>query len=1320
MKTTTLALIAALACGCATTSTAPAGVPLLERLLAGPVPLDGKAAALASEADAALRDGHPAEASRKLRAALDALPADAPPCSARGALLYAIWKAEALGSASGDPDPIEALRGACTAAEVAPSEAPMATFLGALVFAETNRGAASSPADRPDEWVDEAAIRAWGERAEATTVGADRVTLLRTLAHEALALASEPEGPCDDAWAPARDARLRELRAQLDTLGRQDLTVGATAREALRADGTVDRARIQALTDALNRPDAAWMRQYGLATALGAVGHATLLAADPGALAPLCNAVFEDIAADVRADTAEGWADRNVTRLTAAFGHALSCPSRAPLDALLDDVLARAATAGDGGAGVLAVLVGAGSHLAQAAITGRMDQVFAASDALLRGLDRVRDRLTDAPADQALDALLGALTGAGRLFQTGDPAALGRLAAAADTLLPLSTEPTAPDAPMILKLAPGIHLGALGLLAGVQSIRGDTAAAEATLAVLDQALEDDVALLLRNLDASDHAPAIVRLIRAGRAVVEAAIDPKPTHLEQARGSLEAALAPGPSEAGWWAISLDGARLILVDVLALVASDEKHSPIVRDAMTRAEGVSARLVGSILDHFELRGTGWELLSVLPAVHQVLGRILTEDLAEDETARLLLETLEPPAREALSRLTKAVRDIPSERAAYLDMFIDVLEAATEVGAGRFVSDGDTALRDLGRALLSRGATYPTELRTYAEMAGAALLWAGDRAGAEGALERAATAARSSSIARYSWLPQLLRARLAMSSGDVETALTAADAALAAGQETHRCGKFDAADGILPFRMAALERLGRHAEARVAYRAWAALLDRGFAGDGVIQCRMMSYRGNVVATADVGHQPGSLLLPSGSQDGTFQVGIGFQSTERDHDRLVCTAGPLAARRSDRVLAVHLLAALHALAAGQDLEAHDSLLAAWSEARLIAYGQAQTLGRLGGSAAADAREKAPIALIGWAATAARLRGQAHIAGRLEELAELIATARGTTLREELSTAEPPVILEGSPALLPVGEAARLWYAASTEAELGAASAAMAKAGVRLSPPWGPALSTQVLNASHGRVKEADAGLRALKDPKEPLGKALVGGARVLFRQASSGQVDRASLTAAMEALARAGLPGEAMGLAQQGAALLMSTNDRAGTIALLEAAVAALPEGTHPLVRADLLAHLTEGRLADGMANEALEGLRVMWPALHGRVAPDLELQQRLTTINLLGLGQHWDELAPKVGELVSILAPTVGWGHPTVYSLRAVDVALVARSSEVDASRLDALLEWADAAGADDATAMLRAFREGGLDAAQRRAKAEEFLGRIFGQAP
>lgn len=1334
MIRTILALIAILACGCATTGTAsrgagdgaPDGTPLLERLLAGPILLEGEAAALASAADLALREGRLVEGAQTLRAAVAALPPDAPACRARGALLYAIWKAESLGtggSGGDDEDADESMRSVCTEATVPAAEAPMAAFLRALAFAETNRGVASAPTDRPDEWVDEPAMRAWAEKAEAAATGAggDRTTLLRVLAEEALTLAEQPDGPCDEAFKPQRDAKLRDVRARLDALGRQDLTIAYAALPAIRADGSVDRAVIQAVTDALNRPDAAWMRQYGLSAALGGVSGATLLAADPGALGPLCDAVFEGIAQDVRSDKADGWSDRNVSRMTSAFTHALTCPSRAPLDALLDDVLARAASAGDGGAGVLAVLVGAGTHMGQAAITGRMDQVFSAADALLRGLDRVRERLTDSPEDQALDALLSSLTGAGRLLQSGDPAALGQMAAAVETLFPLATEPTAKDAPLILKLAPGLHLGALGLLAGAQSMRGDTAAAEATLDLLEQSLEDDVTLLLQNLDSSEHAKAIVRLVRAGRAVVEAAIDPKATTLEQARGSLEAAVPPGPSETGWWAIGLDTSRLVLLDVLGLVASDAEHGELVRDSLGRAEAVSARLVGSILDTFEIRGTGWELLGVLPAVHHAVGRVLSEDLSEDDTARLFLETLEPPAREALGKLAKVVREVPAQQAAYLDLMIDVLEMATEVGGKRFVDDLDGALGAMGAKLVARAASYSDELRAYAEMGAAALLWWGDRPAAESALERAETAARGSSLAPYAWLTQLVRARLAMSTGDVQTALDAADAALAVGQESHRCGKQHATDGILPFRMAALERLGRHGEARAAYRAWAKLVDEGFGGDGSIGCRMMSYRGNIAATADIGHHTGALLLPAGSQEGTFQVGLGFQSTERDHDRMVCAGSPLPSRESDRILAIHLAAAMDAMLAGEDVEAHESLLAAWSEGRLITYGQPQTLGRLAGSAATKAREDASIPLIAWTATAARLRGQAHMAGRLEELAELISSARGTTVRAAVADSEGlPVILEGIPRLEALGDAVRLWYAATSEEQVDAAAKGMAEAGARshMGPAWAPALAKEVLAASLGNLAAARKGMNAIKNPKDPLGKAVVTGARVLFDQVASGQADRASLTAAVEDLAKVGLVGEAMGLAQQGAGLLLATDDRPGAIALLEATVAALPEGSDPLVRADLVAHLSEGYLADGKADEALAGLRLMWPALHGRILPDLELQQRMATINLLGLRQEWDEVAMRLGELTPIIGPTFGWGNPTVYRLRTVEVALVARKGEVQSSRLDALLEWEkQATGAEDASALLHALRDGGMDAAQRRAKAEEFLAAVFG---
>lgn len=1311
-------------------------LPLLSRLLAGPVQSLGaeEADSLAAKGDAALREGDAVAADQAWKAALAALPADAPPCTVRGALLYGRIVAQGRGASTDDDDPAEALAATCTKADVPDAERPMAGFLRALTFAEANRAGAGSPAERPDAWVDQQAIMAWRVEATKATEGAggDRAALIAALADEAVALAGEPSGPCDTAGAKALRDQAEAARRRIEAAGRRDLTVSARARAALRDDGSIDRAKVQALADELTAPEAAWLGASGLSAAIGSLGTATMLQADPGALAPLCTALYDRLAAAIRADTAEGWQDRNVDRLTSAFGSSLSCPGRARLDGLVDDVLARAARSEDPGKGVLAVLVGAGANLAQAAITGRMDQAFAAADTLVRGLDRVREQLGDAPDDEALKATLTALVGVVRLLQTGDQAAVGQVAGAAKALAgvgrPKGSEAVPEDAPLVVRLGPGLHMGALGLLALVQSIQGDADAAEATLATLDQSLEKDAEALLRNLGAGENTEALVRTLKAARAVIEAAVaDATPEAIDAATAAVRAAMAPGTGEQGWWAIGLDGGRLVLLDVLALMAADtsaDKARALLADAQT----VAQRLVDTALDTFEVRGTGWELLSAVPPIHAVIGRTLGADLTTEQTAKLVIEAVDAPVREALGRLASSVRAPDTQTGAqagarplgYLDLTIDALEMATEIGAMRFADATTEAMAELGARLLDRAAAYPPDLRGYAELTAGALLWSKDAAKGAAALDRAASTLGGSRMARYAWLPLLAKARLAAADDDAKAALAATDAALAVGVEAHQCGKHHAVDGLLPYRMVALEALGRHDEARAAWRTWSELLDQGFTGDGTIQCQMMSYRGNVAANANIAHQPGAMMLPSGTNDGTFQVGLGFQSPERDHDRIVCAAGPLATRRSDRIAGIHLAAALYALHAGRDDEAHASLLDAWSELRLVAYGSPGTLGRMAGGAANEARDKVPLRTVAWVTTAARLRGHVHLAARIEEVAQLVAGVRGTTLAEAVQADDGlPELIEEAEFAAALEPAVRAWFATSEEDDVDAAERALAKAAkdTKLGPQWGVKAAVQVLRASVGDLKGAAKELAALKAPKDATGKAVVDGLDTLLGQVAGGAADGKALGAAVDALTKAGLDGEAMGVAQQGAAMLLSQQDRAGAIALLERAVAAIPADRAPLARADMLATLGEGYIADGRLDEAAKALATMWGALHGRIPPDQELQQRMAYVNMLGGTRRWDELEARLEELVPVLGPTFGWANPTVYRLRATQVALHALRGEVDPGRIDATLAWADEAqGADDATALLHALRDG-ADPAARKARAEQFLAGVFG---
>lgn len=1337
---TAMALIlATLLPGAARARSVASIMPLMSRLLAGPVgsmgPSEAEGHAMAG--DKALREGDPVAADREWRLALEALPADAPPCTVRGVLLYARSVAQAHGATGGDEEdaPAATLATACTEADVPDAERPMAGFLRALVFAEANRGGAGSAAERPDAWVDLAAIQAWRERATAEVQGAggDRPALIAALADEVVAMASEPSGPCDTAGAAALQAAQDGARKRLEDLGRNDLVVSWRARKALRTDGSIDRSQVQALADRLARPESAWMRESALSSAIGTIGTATLLSADPGAIAPLCTALYEHLTAAVRADKADGWQDRNVSRLTGAFSSALSCPARERLDGLMDDIMARAAAADDPGQAILAILVGAGANLAQAAITGRMDLAFGAADTLVRGLDRVRERLGTTPADEALKATLAALVGVVRLLQTGDPAMVGQVAGAAQALAGVGRDGVTEDAPLVVRLGPGFHMGALGFLALAQSIQGDAEAAEATLATLDQALEGDAEALLRNLGAGEHTEALVRTLRAARAVIEALVAQDAdgddggdaakgaAGVTAARAAVGAALAPGAAETGWWAIGLDAGRLILADLLAMMASDHMPPDAVRELLGQGQAVSQRLVDTALETFEIRGTGWELLAAIPPLHEVIGKTLGQELSTEQTAKLVLAAVDAPVREALARLASAVRTSPDRPLGYLDLTIDVLEMATEIGPTRFADALEDSLADLGRRLLARADAYPPDLRGYAQMGAGAVLWSKDRAAAEGALRQAVDTLGSSRMARYAWLPQVALARLAASDGDMKAALAATDAALAVGVEAHGCGKAHAVDGLMPFRMTALEGLGKHDEARAAWRAWSELLDQGFGGDGTIQCQMMSYRGNVAANANIAHMPGAMMMPSGTNEGTFQVGLGFQSPVRHHDRIVCAAGPVAARRSDRIVGVHLAAGLYALLAGKDDEAHASLLDAWSELRLAAFGAPALLGRAAGAAAADSRDKVPLSAVAWVATAARLRGHVHLAARIEEIGQVIAKSRGTTLLDSLEEDDSlPQILEDVPGIDALGPAVRAWYTTTDEPGVEATRAALLKAtkAMKLAPSWAVPAAVEVLRASVGDVQGAAKGLAAIKKPKDPVGHAVVSSLRTLLAQVAGGAVDAAALEAAVDALAKAGLHGEAMGIAQQGAALLMGHQDRDGAIALLQRAVDALPADLAALPRADMLATLGEAWIGDGRLDLAAKALDLMWTELHGRIPPDQELQQRMAYVNMLGGTGQWDALEGRIDELVALLGPTFGWSNPTVYHLRAAQAAIDALRGDVDASLIDATLEWADQAqNADEATALLRALRDGGNDAAARKTQAERYLAGLFG---
>ena len=1304
---------------------APAA-PLLTRLLGAP-PAEAPGtldwAVLAGRADRALRNGLATEASVMLGEAIEALPKSAPACRTRGALLLARMELSQAAFSGDRSETRTALEEACTKAEVPESEKAEAEYLETLLFVEDNRGSAASRADRPDAWATAKDRDAWSATAleVAGRVGGVRGALLRALVDQVRIGAQEPEGPCDDGFEARQEAAQKEIAGRIDATGRTDLGLSFRTRGLTTDKGTVDRRAVSELVEWANLPENLWMRGQIFSSALGATAYVAMTRPDPGAFAPLCKGLYEELGLGVRRDTFEGFADRHLTRLTSGFTAAIGCANREPLKALVRDVMAAAANGGDGKVGVLAVLVGAGTHLFQAVITGRTAELPIALDTLLDGIAHTRELLGDSLEDQALDAALLGVQGVAGFFMEGGSAPAARLANAAEALARISVEPVTEETPMMVRLAPGLHLASLSLLAIGHAATGDDEAAEATLVTLDQVLDGDMEALLSNLDAPAHAPQLVKLVRAARAVVTAGMKGSPSAFEQARGQVEAAQQPGPGEAGWWAIGLDTGRFLLWDVLAFVANEGGQPGITEAALVQAEGVTDRLVATVLDTFELHGSGWELLSVVPVLHKEAGRLLTGDFDTVEIMRILAKALNDPIREGLSRLSKAVGEVPTGGAGFVDLLIQVLMDVTDVGVEALAQEDGAGRAELGRRLLARGEGYPNELRSYLDMGAGVLLFETDRAVALEALDRAEEEARGSVLARYAYLPDLVRARMLLTTDELREAVASVDSALAYGDEARQCGKFHETQGLLPFKGWALVALGDHEEAQRTLREYETLVDSGFSGEGAIDCRMMSYRDKVIAILNLGHQFGGIMLPV-SNDGTFQVSLGFQSNERTHDRLVCSAAPVPTRRPDRIMAAHLAAAIYAFLADDDRTAHAELLEASAEGRMLLNGTPQVLGATTGGGISDARDKLYLPLVAWATVIARARGHAHIAQQIEDIGRAIGGMSEKTLGDALPEDDAlPSFLERLPRLAPLAPVVRQWVTAQGPADVGPLGKAFATAAraSKVVPAWGTPFAVNVLQVSFGPVSEGGADAAKLKVPKDPVGSAAVGGWKALLALVTGEAQTTEEATRAVTALADAGLYGEASGLAQQVASVAMAAGRRPDAVAILEHAVGLIPKDEAPVARADLLMPLADGWAYDGKVKEAREAMGEVVTALHGRQPAEAEIQQRLAYVNLLGTLRDYEALAPEVSALVAIVGPWLGYVSTPVYRLRAVEVALAVRSGSYDPDQVGAILEWKDGASdVDDANVFLEGLRDAQPD--EREALADEYLGKTFGGVP
>ncbi|MFH1531923.1 MAG: hypothetical protein ABIK09_14450 [Pseudomonadota bacterium] len=1106
-------------------------------------------------------------------------------------------------------------------------------------------------------------------RESAAALGGDHGAALAAVADWIEAAAARNPDACDKTFTPRQGQELRRLGGVLETLGRPDLAMFGRVR-ALVVDGEVVPEAVVELAAWADAPGHPWLRREVLGRALsGLTARAAWV--DPLFTVPLCGRYYGDLLAVVAADRGDGVHERNATRLVAAWVAAAACLDRGPVRDLTDRVVSAAASGGTEPMAVLGALGGLAGQIALTSLEGRAGDLASVLGEVAEALRRLREGLGNLREDRVLHASLGVFAGAAELFRGRADLALKEVGTAADLLehlvesgleSPSHREESGRGRPShreekdggelseIERLAPALRGGSLVALALLQWLTDQGALAAGTLQRLDATLEGDLSALFTVLETPDHSAGITRIVRGVTRTIA-------KDWPGATAALAAATVPDPSEDGWWAVGLDTGRMVAWDLLAILAW--KEAPAVgKAALVQGEAVSRRLVDDALEHFQVRGTGWELLTVLPLAHQAIPGFLLEETDWKAILKDLAREVEPALEKALAQVEPRGDGPPG----FTDLLVDVLRDATEVGLDTLIDQGEGALPRLADLLEARVDGYQGELRFILGMVAATVRFHVSPAAASAVFE--ATRARiPKSMAGVAWLPSVLEAALRLQGvDDPVAALAKLDEVLAYGERAASCDGNDPVHALLPIRTWLREVTGDGAGAQQDYRAFRSMTGRGFPGHVTLACQLLSQRGSLTVNAQVGQNLAALFLTTGAE-GSFNVGAGWTSAGRDVDEVGCWAAIAAGPRDDAVLHAHLAAAMYAMRRGDDRLAHRALTDAVTAGRRLLNGDKTILGVAGAASVEAALKTVALDLLAWVTFTARCRGHLSAADHLQDQATGLLAHRETTWDQVLpADLTPPVFLTRFPDLVALGPHVRAWHLAEDHAARAVVMKAVEKDGAlkKLLPPWGVRLVEELQLVSAANA--AGTPMPALsKPPKDLHGRAVVNAWTWivgLWRAPASFSLQDFNSQAG--ALAEAGLYREIVGIAATVVALNRGTPLEGMGNAILAAAADRIPRDTFPVTRAALLNELAPALLRSGDLALALVVHRELVPALSGRVPPRLELENRLSLVNLLGAAELVPDLATEVRALLPMLARSFGRREEVFHSLLSVDVAL------------------------------------------------------------
>lgn len=1251
--------------------------PLLNVLLGAPIaPSPASAVGAASwagelaAADRAYGRGEPVAALEALRRGLSGAPEGWPVCRGAAVTQLGAW---VVSASAGDVDSellAAAEAGCVSAAELPEGEVATSKFLKHMIFLATKASGGGLGGGLREEvaTAEQRATYRSELEALAPSLSGVRGALLVALLDELDAANASAEGPCDAAFAERQAVRLSEIRGRLRAMGREDLAMRSTTAGLVDKDRALQAGALSRMLDEADRPERAWLRSEMLRAALSTATFSTRGPETATVVRRLCGTVFEDLDKAVTHDTAPGASGRNATRLASTLTGLISCPDREPINGLTDRVFESALQSGEGHVSVLVLLLHSSWQMIGSLLGGQGNQAFATLQVLRDGMQRVIGRLGETPDDKALGASLEVIVGAiDTLF--GQPTDLrATLQRAVTTFDGLRGQPLTATTSTMLRLSGGLHLAALGLAAGNEAIGGDEAALAKALDALDGAVEQDVRTLLAAFEVEGHADEIVAVVKTVQAIARAVGADKPD-LEGLFKALAAADKADAGEQGWWRVGLDVARAVAWDVGAVLAHRAGDTTRFGQALERGDAVLRRMVEGSLDEFGLRGSGWELLELTPAIQNgVIAAIITD---EDDTRDKLAPEIARLADEAIGKgLARISPEVRGRDLGFLNVVLDGLELAREVGLVKLVSD-KAAVRAWMEAWNTRSVGYKPEYRFLTDIFGGLLAFQADPATGASRLARAREEGSAPAVADVAYAADLLLASGWLDAGQPDKALAAVDAGLESGASARACGASHEVYAALPFRALTLERLGQHAEADKTLAEYIGMMEAGFVGDGQVRCQIFAFQPNFTMQAEVAQNVQALFFPINSE-GTFNVGAGFESHNRDHTRMVCTGAPSAGFRHDLLLTAHLMRAVYAMRAGDDKGAHLALVGASRIAYRLMYGSQVTLSAAQFAGLEESRKKTYLKLLAWVGAMAQVSGHTGPANNLRLVGAKLFGFQETTWSEVFSAADVPPQLAGL-GLEAFSDVARTWASMRGPEDVAAYKTALEAASVKGklvskgSVPVLVALANRTFKAE-GFGKE----FKKLRAPKkDPVAERMYGSLWALVTlEAAPEKVNVPALEAVVVAMAAAGHFEDMVEFVAQVSNVLWEAKKIEETMALTRKALSVMPRARASRPYGMLLLWLSN--LDPRVARDVAWAIDVTSPnvleALHGTIDPELELRVLFSAATGLSSAGRYDLMARPVAILRQIAELGLGAANPLTLNVQILDLSLRAVEGSVD----------------------------------------------------